>query len=61
MKASELRNLNKDDLTQKLQLLSQELLKLYYQKRIGSLDKPHLFRNVRREIAQVKTILQEKH
>lgn len=59
MKASELRNLNTDDLNQKLNALSQELLRLYYQKRVGSLDKPHLFRNVRREIAQVKTILKE--
>lgn len=60
MKASELRNLNKDDLAQKLTALSEELLKLYYQKRIGGLDKPHVFRNVRKEIARVKTILKEK-
>ena len=59
MKASELRNLNKDDLNQKLDSLYQELLKLNYQKRIGGLDKPHQYRVIRKDIARVKTILRE--
>lgn len=53
--------MNKDDLLQKLTSLSQELLKLYYQKRIGGLDKPHVFRTVRKDIARVKTILKENN
>lgn len=60
MNVDELRNLNKDDLVQKLNSLSEELLKLNYQKRIGGLDKPHKFTQVRKEIARVKTILREK-
>lgn len=60
MKANELRNLNKDDLIQKINSLSDELLKLNYQKRIGGMDKPHKFRSIRKEIARVKTILKEK-
>jgi len=60
MKASELRNLNKEDLTQKLSVSYEELLKLNYQKRIGSMDKPHKFRVVRKEIARIKTILREQ-
>ncbi len=60
MKINELRDLNKDDLTQKLNSLYEEINKLNYQKRIGSLNKPHQFRNIRREIARIKTILREQ-
>ncbi|MFC1646473.1 50S ribosomal protein L29 [Candidatus Omnitrophota bacterium] len=59
MKTSELRNLNKDDLTQKLSASYEELSKLNYQKRIGSLNKPHQFRNIHRDIARIKTIIRE--
>jgi len=59
MKANELRNLNRDDLTQKLSASYEELNKLNYQKRIGSLDKPHKFRVIRKDIARIKTILKE--
>ncbi|MBL7129910.1 MAG: 50S ribosomal protein L29 [Candidatus Omnitrophica bacterium] len=60
MKTSELRNLNRDDLTQKLNTFSDEILKLNYQKRIGGLDKPHKFRSIRKDIARIKTILREQ-
>lgn len=59
MKIDELRNLNKDDLSQKLKELSGELVKLNYQKRIGSLDKPHQFQAIRNDIARIKTLLRE--
>lgn len=60
MKTSELRDLNKDDLTQKLSSLHEELLQLNYQKRIGSLNKPHRFSSIRRDIARIKTIIREQ-
>lgn len=60
MKINELRDLNKDDLIQKLNSLYEEISKLNYQKRIGSLNKPHQFRNIRRDIARIKTILREQ-
>lgn len=60
MKASELRNLNKEDLSGKLNSLSEELIKLNYQKRMGSLDKPHKFMVVRKDIARIKTVLREQ-
>ncbi|MFH1621716.1 MAG: 50S ribosomal protein L29 [Candidatus Omnitrophota bacterium] len=59
MKTRELRDLNKDDLAQKLSVSYEELNKLNYQKRIGSLDKPHKFRIIRKDIARIKTILKE--
>ena len=60
MKVNELRDLNKDDLTQKLNNLHEELLKLNYQKRIGGLDKPHKFSAIHKDIARIKTILREQ-
>ena len=60
MKANELRNLNKEDLTQKLNALYEEKIKLNYQKRIGGLDKPHKFRVIHKDIARIKTILREQ-
>lgn len=60
MKIAELRNLNKEDLTQKLSGLQDELLKLNYQKRVGNLEKPHRFRGVRKDVAKIKTVLREQ-
>ncbi|MDD5618408.1 MAG: 50S ribosomal protein L29 [Candidatus Omnitrophica bacterium] len=60
MKTKELRNLNKEDLMQKLGVLHDELLKLNYQKRVGNLEKPHSFRLIRKDIAKIKTVLREQ-
>lgn len=60
MKVAELRNLNKEDLTQKLTTLQDELLKLNYQKRVGNLEKPHRFKAIRKEMARIKTVLREQ-
>ena len=60
MKVNELRNLNKEDLIQKINSLYEETTKLNYQKRIGTLDKPHQFMRIRKDIARIKTILREQ-
>jgi len=60
MKVAELRNLNKEDLAQKLGGLHDELLKLNYQKRVGNLEKPHRFKAIRKDIARIKTVLREQ-
>jgi len=60
MKVTELRQLAKEELQQKLNALHEEKIKLNYQKRVGSLDKPHKFRELRKDIAKIKTILREK-
>lgn len=59
MKVEELRNLSKEELMQKINLLSEEFIKLNYQKRVGALEKPHRFREIRKDIARIKTILRE--
>jgi len=60
LKVEELRNLNETDLNDKLNNLSEDLAKLLYQKRMGQVDKPHQFKQIRKDISRVKTIIREK-
>ncbi|MBR2370886.1 MAG: 50S ribosomal protein L29 [Clostridia bacterium] len=60
MKASELRKLNAKELNAKLKDLKQELFNLRFQHAINQLDNPHKITDVKRDIARVLTILQEK-
>lgn len=60
MKATELRQKGSDDLNKELLDLAREQFSLRMQKGTGQLAKPHRMKQVRREIAQIKTILNEK-
>jgi large subunit ribosomal protein L29 len=60
MKGEELRNLSADDLGRKVSELNQELFNLRFQLHTGHLENTARIPQVRREIARVKTILQEK-
>ena len=60
MKASELRSMNLVDLNGKLKELKQELFHLRFQHAINQLDNPHRIADVKRDIARVLTVLQEK-
>lgn len=60
MKASEFRQKNADELRQELLALLREQFNLRMQRATGQLSKPHLFRQVRRNIARLKTVLKEK-
>ena len=60
MKASELRKLNAKELNAKLKDLKQELFNLRFQHAINQLDNPHKISDVKRDIARVLTVLQEK-
>jgi large subunit ribosomal protein L29 len=60
MNVSELRNKNSDELQTELLALLREQFNLRLQKGIGQTPKPDLFKNVRRQIARIKTILREK-
>ncbi len=59
MKIQELRELSADELRTKETELKDQLFKLRFQKSLGQLDNPMKVKNVRREIARVKTILNE--
>ena len=60
MNASELRQKNVDNLKQELLALLREQFNLRMQQATGQASKPHLFRQVRRNIARVKMVLGEK-
>ena len=57
---SELRQKSVEELQQELLACLREQFNLRMQRATGQLSKPHLFRDVRRKIAQIKTILGEK-
>jgi large subunit ribosomal protein L29 len=60
MKVSELRNLNADELQKKGKDLTQELFNLRFQLHTGRLENSARLSAVKKDIARVNTILQEK-
>ncbi len=60
MKAQELRNLSSEELLQKEKALFEELSKLNTQRYTGSVEKPHKFALIKKDIARIRTILNEK-
>ncbi len=59
MKIKELRNLTKDELIQREKRLREDLFKHNLQRFSGRVEKPHMFKTIRKEIAQIKTILKQ--
>jgi len=59
LKAKELRGLSSGELDQKVQALQKELHELRQKRVSGQLDKPHLFKLNRRQIARILTIRKE--
>jgi len=60
MKASDLRQKNAADLTEELLGLRREQFNLRMQQATGQLVRPDQYRNVRKDIARLKTILREQ-
>jgi large subunit ribosomal protein L29 len=60
MKASELRDLSVEQLNEKLHELLETQFKNRMNKSMGQLQQTHELKNVRRDIARVKTILTQK-
>ncbi len=60
MNASELRQKSVEELNAELIELLREQFNLRMQRGSGQLPRPHLFRQVRRNIARVKTVIGEK-
>jgi len=60
LKAKELRNLSAVELDQKKGVLEKEMFDLRQKRLVGQLDKPHVFKSVRRQIAQIETVTREK-
>ena len=59
MEAQELRSKNEGELREELTELLQEQFNLRMQKGMGQLSQTHQMKRVRRDIARVRTVLQE--
>ncbi len=59
MKASKFREMTKDELNARLDELKSELFNLRFQLAIGQLENPMRIREVKKNIARVKTVLRE--
>ena len=60
MKAAEIRELTVDDLRGRVKDLDDQIFRLRIQKSMGQLEAPGKVRDVRRDLARIKTILREK-
>ncbi len=61
MNTTEIRNMSSEELVKKLKELKEELFNLRFQNAINQLDNPHKIADVKKDIARVKTILNEKN
>jgi large subunit ribosomal protein L29 len=60
MKPSQVREMGPDELKTKEKELNEQLFRLRVQQSIGQLDNAIKLREIRRDIARVKTVLREK-
>jgi large subunit ribosomal protein L29 len=61
MKAADVRTRTDDELTEQLDTLGRESFNLRFQRANGQLENTSRVRQVRREIARIKTVLGERH
>jgi len=59
MKAGEIRELNLEERQRKLIDLKEELFNLYFQHEIGQLENPKKIKQIKCNIARIKTIIKE--
>ncbi len=60
MTSKEIRELSVAELETKLRDLREQLVQLRIKKHTGQVEKPHLLRTYRKDIARVETILNQK-
>ncbi len=60
MKARELRDLSEEELKSKEEEVKDQLFKLKFQHTLGQLENAMKLKNLKRDIARIKTILREK-
>lgn len=60
MKARELRDLSEEELRSKEEETKDKLFKLKFQHALGQLENTMKLKNLKRDIARIKTILREK-
>jgi ribosomal protein L29 len=60
MKIEELRKLSTEDLQAKIKENKEELFNLRFQQATGNLEKPSRLRELRKQVARMKTIIRER-
>ena len=60
LKPAELRNLSKQELVEKLVTLKKSLFEMLSQRATGRVEKPSKIKEIRRDVARIMTVLQEK-
>lgn len=60
MKTSEIRKMSVEEINKKIVELKTELFDLRMKQATGNLDKPHKINELRKTIARLKTVLNEK-
>jgi len=60
MKTKEIRDLSVDELKQKERDLVDELFRLKVRRATGQMDSSAMMKNVRKDIARIKTVLKER-
>ncbi|KAB2639622.1 MAG: 50S ribosomal protein L29 [Verrucomicrobia bacterium] len=60
MNLDEIRELTPNELSSRKKELRQEIFHLRLQQQAGQLEKPHLLRSLRHEVARVETVLTAK-
>ncbi len=58
-RVAKFRELSADDLRARERELAEQLFRLRFQRAVGQLDAPHRIRETRRDLARVKTLLNE--
>ncbi len=59
-KAKEFRNLTKQELLNKCDDLAKQLYDLRSQVRLGRIDRPHRFTEIKKDMARINTVLREE-
>ena len=60
MKMEELRKLSTEELNNKIKENKEELFNLRFQQATGNLEKPGRLKDLRKEVARMKTIIRER-
>ena len=60
MKIAEIRKLTTEDLNKKLEENKKELFNLKFADSTGNLEKPHKIKELRHEVAKIKTVIRER-
>lgn len=59
MKYKEIRDLSQQELQEKEKAIKEQLYKINYERYAGRVEKPHIFTQLRADIARIKTALSQ--